>query len=85
MYVKAYLDLSEVSCLLWLFSARAPRSLAGGFLVAVAGCVPCCVFVLVWIVRDFHWNVSVLRFTFSPQWASPQLNGPVQHVSDRDS
>ena len=86
MYVKAYLDLS-VSCLLWLlFSARAPGSLAGGFLVAVAGCAPCCVFVLVWFVRDFHRNGPVLRFTFSPaQWASPQLNGPVQHFSDRDS
>ena len=40
-------DFCDVSCLLWLFSslARAPGSLAGGFLVAVAGRAPwlfCC-------------------------------------------
>ena len=68
------------------FSARAPGSLAGGFLVAVAGCALCCVVVLVWFVRDFRWNGPDLRFTFSPaQRASPQLNGPVQLFSDRDS
>ena len=39
MYVKAYLDLSAKSRVLWLlFSVCAPGSLAGGFLVAVAGC-----------------------------------------------
>ena len=38
------------------------------------------------IHRDFHWNGPIFRFTFSPaQWASPQLNGPVQLSSDRDS
>ena len=38
------------------------------------------------IHRDFHWNGPIFRFTFSPaQWASPQLNGPVQRSSDRDS
>ena len=46
MYVKAYLDLSVKSlvCFGCFFSARAPGSLAGGFLVAVAGCAPllCC-------------------------------------------
>ena len=68
------------------FSARASGSLAGGFLVAVAGCAPllCCCSCLV--QRDFRWNGPVLRFTFSPaQWASLQLNGPVQLFSDRDS
>ena len=57
----------EVSCLLWLvFSARAPESLAGGFLVAVAGCAPwlCCCSCLVH--RDFRWNCPIFRFTFSP-------------------
>ena len=40
MYVKAHLDLSLISCVLFYFCfwARAPGSLAGGFLVAVAGC-----------------------------------------------
>ena len=41
MYVKAYLDLSLrslVVSLFFCFLARAPGSLAGGFLVAVAGC-----------------------------------------------
>ena len=43
----------------------------------------CCVVVLVWFARDFRW---ILRFTFSPaQWASLQLNGPVQLFSDQDS
>ena len=38
------------------------------------------------IHRDFHWKGPIFRFTFSPaQWASPQLNGPVQLSSDRDS
>ena len=59
---------------------------SGGFLVAVAGCAPllCCCSCLVH--RDFRWNGSIFRFTFSlAQWASSQLNGPVQHFSDRDS
>ena len=75
--------------LVWFVSslARAPGSLARGFLVAVAGCAPfCCVLVFVWFLRDFHRNGPIFRFTFSPaQWASPQLNGPVQRSSDRDS
>ena len=46
----------------------------------------CCVLVLVWFLRDFRRNGPIFRFTFSPaQWASPQLNGPVQRSSDRDS
>ena len=45
-----------------------------------------CVLVLVWFLRDFRRNGPIFRFTFSPaQWASPQLNGPVQRSSDRDS
>ena len=42
MYVKAYLDLSVkfLVCVLWLrFSARAPGSLARGFLVSRRCCV----------------------------------------------
>ena len=87
VYVKAYQDLSLKSLLLWLvFSARAPGSLAGGFLVAVAGCAPWLCFCFVLVLRDFRCNSPIFRFTFSPaQWASPQLNGPVQHFSDRDS
>ena len=89
MYVKAYLDVSVKSpvCFGCCFvSARAPGSLAGGFLVAVAGCAPLSCCCSCWFIRDFRRNGPVLRFTFSPaQWASPQLNGPVQLFSDRDS
>ena len=47
---------------------------------------PLVVLVFGLIHRDFHWNGPIFRFTFSPaQWASPQLNGPVQLSSDRDS
>ena len=47
--------------------ARAHGSLARGFLVAVAGCAPfCCVFVLVWLLRDFRRNGPIFSFTFSP-------------------
>ena len=59
------------------FLARAPESLAGGFLVAVAGraLFAVCLF----LKRDFGSNGPVFSFTFSPaQWALPQLNGPVQ-------
>ena len=46
MYVKAYQDLSVTSlvCVGYFFFVRAPGSLAGGFLVAVADCAPllCC-------------------------------------------
>ena len=32
------------------------------------------------VYRDFRWNGPIFCFTFSPaQWASLQLNGPVQH------
>ena len=88
MYVKAYQDLSLKSLfvVVGFFSARAPGSLAGGFLVAVAGCAPWLCFCFVLVHRDFRWNSPIFRFTFSPaKWASPQLNGPVQHFSDRDS
>ena len=65
-------------CCVW---ARAPGSLAGGFLVAVAGCAlfVCCGFVWFCLSRDSVGMVLLHCFTFSPaQWASPQLNGPVQ-------
>ena len=72
-YVQTYLDLShgEVSvCFVVLSLARATESLA---LVAVACCLFGCFY-------DFFLTVLLLCFTFSPaQWASPQLNRPVQH------
>ena len=88
MYVKAYLDLSVKSLVCFGCCFRPVH------LGAWPGCswlpwraAPLCrVVVPVWFVRDFRRNGPVLRFTFSPaQWASPQLNGPVQHFSDRDS
>ena len=88
MYVKAHQDLSLKSlvCFGCCFRPVHLGALAGGFLVAVAGCAPllrCC---SCWVLRDFRRNGPIFRFTFSPaQWASPQLNGPVQHFYDRDS
>ena len=77
MYIKAYLDLSLRSRGLFACCvvARAPESLAGGFLVAVAGRA----LLLFACLRDLGRKGPVFSFTFSPaQWALPQLNGPVQ-------
>ena len=67
MYVQTYLDLShrEVSCCLLFFPWLVQLSLAGGFLVAVAGCalvaVACCL--VVWLLlRDFFTNGPVCLF-----------------------
>ena len=60
------------------FLARAPESLAGGFLVAVAGRA---LFAVCSVLFEETSVAMVLSgcFTFSPaQWAPPQLNGPVQ-------
>ena len=88
MYVKAYQDLSVKSlvCGGWFFRPVHLGAWPGGSWLPWRAAPLCCVVVLVWFVRDFRWNGPVLRFTFSPaQWASPQLNGPVQLFSDRDS
>ena len=88
MYVKAYLDLSVKSpvcfgCCFWPVHLGA---WPGGSWLPWRAAPLCRVVVLVWFIRDFRRNGPVFRFTFSPaQRASPQLNGPVQHFSDRDS
>ena len=85
MYVKAYLDLSVKSpvCFGCCFRPVHLEAWPGGSWRAAPLCR---VVVLVWFIKDFRWNGSVLRFTFSPaQWASSQLNGPVQHFYDQDS
>ena len=58
MYVKTYLDLSLRSLVVFwcCFLARVPGSLAGGFLVAVAGCA---LFAVCLFLRDFVSNGSV--------------------------
>ena len=89
MYVKAYQDLSLKSLVCvgcFLFRPVHLGAWPGGSWLPWRAAPLCCVVVLVWFIRDFRWNGPVLRFTFSPaQWASPQLNGPVQLFSDRDS
>ena len=58
---------------------RATGSLAGGFLVAVVGFAPVAVAGSSVVTRLPYPLVLRDSFTFSPaQWASPQLNGPVQ-------
>ena len=68
----------KVSCGLCVccFVAHASKSLAGGFLVAVAGRA----LFAVWLFLKETSVIVVLSFgfTFSPaQWALLQLNGPV--------
>ena len=83
MCVKAYLDLS-LSLLCSLVVASGPVHLGawlgGSWLPWRA--VPffvCCGFVWFCFSRDSVGMVLFHCFTFSPaQWASPQLNGPVQ-------
>ena len=82
MYVKAYLDLSSkslvVGCVLsWPVYLGA--WLGGSWLPWRA--VPCLLFA--WFLRDFCCDGPVLSFTLSPaQRAPPQLNGPVQLLSN---
>ena len=69
-------EVSFVLCCCFL--ARAPGSLAGGFLVAVAGRAR---FVLLVLVETSVGMVLFCVSLFSPaQWAPPQLNGPVQRL-----
>ena len=78
MYVKAYLDLSLRSLVVFLCVASWPvrlRAWPGGSWLPWRA-VPCLLFAC---FRDLGSNGPALRFTFSPaQWALPQLNGPVQ-------
>ena len=89
MYVKAYQDLSLKSLFVVVGLFFRPVHLGawpGGSWLPWRAAPLGCVFVLVWFMETSAGIFLFFVSPFSPaQWAPPQLNGPVQHFSDRDS